>query len=227
MIRFLPGLLASALLMASAPVTADAQAAGTTTFELGKLNGDWVDMAPALAPIERGPLRVTIHSPHHRVRVHRNRLRLSRLDRGRVGADFEVELEGEGTLVADLQAGIKQRIEDHVIVPRQTLRITGVIRLAEEAGGWRITFEEMPDQLEVAIESRWLGQLVATCRGFGSFLPIDCEAFERDLQTARIPMPRPGEHVLLPNTYLSDAERATFVRFAERTSQPGNGNPQH
>lgn len=185
-----------------------------TVFELSQLNGVWVDMVADLAPIKRGPMTVTVSSPHHRVAVHRNQVRLVPQGDGRVAAFFEIEFEGEGELIADLQAGVKTRVEDEVTVPRQTLDLEGVVHLAAEPDGIRITFEEMPEAVEIRIESRLLGQLVRACSGFGSFLGIDCESFGRDLESQRIPIPPAGESVLLPNEYLTEAERAIFERLA-------------
>jgi hypothetical protein len=194
---------------------ADPASAGETVFELSQLNGVWVDMVTNLAPIERGPITVVVSSPHHRVAVHRNQVRLTPLGDGRVAAFFEVELEGEGELIADLQAGMKTRIEDEVTVPRQTLTVEGIVRLSEEVEGIRITLEEMPEAVEITIESRLLRQLVHACAGFGSFLGLDCDAFGRDLESQRIPIPPAGESVLLPNAYLTKAERAIFERLAK------------
>ncbi len=183
-------------------------------FELSQLNGVWVDMVADLAPIKRGPMTVTVSSPHHRVAVHRNQVRLVPQGDGEVAAFFEVEFEGEGELIADLQAGVKTRVEDEVTVPRQTLDLEGVVRLEAEPDGIRITFVEMPEAVEIRIESRLLGQLVSACTGFGSFLGIDCDAFARDLESQRIPIPPAGESVLLPNEYITEAERAIFERLA-------------
>lgn len=210
-------LLGLALGLIWAPESRAAEAPAPTILELTELNGVWIDPAPPeLAPIKRGPMTVTISSPHQRVAIHRNRVRLRPLGDGRVAAFFEVELEGEGEIIAVLQAGMRSRFEDEVTLPRQTLRMTGIVRLAEDPAGLRIILEELPPVLELRIESRMLGNLISACRGFGSFLPIDCDGFGRDLETVKIPTPPAGESVLLPASYLTAEERAILARFIER-----------
>lgn len=208
---------ALAFLGTSAVAIAEEAALGDApTLELSLINGVWIDPAPpTFAPIKRGPITVNVSSPHQRVAVHRNRLRLSPLGEGRLSAFFEVELEGEGEIVAKLSAGVSSRFEDEVLLPRQTLRLSGVIRVAEDPEGFLITLEELPPELELRIESRMLGNLISACKGLGSFLPIDCEGFGRDLEQVRIPTPAAGERVLLPASYLTEAERAVFAAFAQ------------
>ncbi|RMH23393.1 MAG: hypothetical protein D6696_00680 [Acidobacteria bacterium] len=184
------------------------------TLTLSKVNGVHVDLAPELLPIERGPLSIRVSSPSQRMAVHGNRLALRRLRDDLIAADFTVELEGEGRLVAVIKAGVESRLEDEVVVPRQELRVAGSMRLARRPDGYEITFEELPETLAVTIESRLLGQLVKACRGLASFLPLDCDGVGRELSTARIPLPARGDKVFLAAGWLSDEERAVFDRFA-------------
>lgn len=186
---------------------------GETVLELSRLNGVHTNLAPDVAPIERGPVTIRVSSPSHRLAVHGNKLSLQPRDDGQIDAAFSVTFEGEGHLVAELDAGMSSRFEDEVQVPHQTLDIAGTIRLRQAEGGFDIILEDMPEAVEIAIESRALGQLVDLCGGLARVFPLQCDDLARELSNARIPMPPPGESVFLPDAYLTDDERRTLARL--------------
>lgn len=183
------------------------------TFPLTLLNGVHTNLAPDIAPIQQGPITVRIESPSHRMAVHGNSLTLRDAGQGNVAADFEIELEGEGQLIAHLEALVTSTLEDEVVIPRQTIRVSGLIQVRPGDGGYNITLVDMPKSIEIALESRVLRQLVDLCEGFSSFLPVACDGLAKEASRATIPLPEPGEEVLLPDLYLTDAERALFARF--------------
>ncbi len=196
-------------------VVSAAKADEATVFPLSLLNGVHTNLAPELAPIQRGPVTVRIESPSHRLAVHGNQLTLRATDDGLVAAEFEVEFEGEGQLIANLEAVVTSRLEDEVVIPRQTLRVSGLIQLRPAEDGYWITLVEMPTTVQVAIESKLLRQLVDLCEGFSGFLPVSCDGLAEEASRATIPLPDAGEEVWLPGAYLTDAERARFARFAK------------
>ncbi len=211
LLRLLPLLLFGFALFDSSGAGADE----ATVFPLSLLNGIHTNLAPDLAPIKRGPVTVRIESPSHRVAVHRNQLTLRATEDGLVAADFEVDFEGEGQLIANLEAVVSSRLEDEVVIPRQTLQLSGLIRLRPAEDGYWITLVEMPATVQVTIESKLLRQLVDLCEGFSGFLPVSCDGLAEEASRATIPMPEAGEEVLLPAAYLTEAERALFARFAK------------
>lgn len=196
-------------------LAATAWASESMRFPLTRLNGVHTNLAPDIAPIQRGPVTVRVESPSHRVAVHGNQLSLvaSDSDPGIVAADFEIEFEGEGHLIANIEAMVTSRLEDEVAIPRQTLRLAGLIRVRPADDGYWITLVDMPDTVQITIESKLLRQLVDLCDGFASFLPVSCDGLADEASRATIPLPPAGEEVLLPNAYLSDDERARFDSF--------------
>ncbi len=207
----------STLLALLLTLPALAWAAEPMRFPLSRLNGVHTNLAPDIAPIQRGPVTVRVESPSHRVAVHGNELSLTATDdgTGNVAADFEIEFEGEGHLIANLEAMVTSRLEDEVSIPRQTLRLAGLIRVRPADDGYWITLVDMPDTVQIAIESKILRQLVELCDGFASFLPVSCDGLADEASRATIPLPPPGEEVLLPNAYLTDDERARFDTFVQ------------
>lgn len=190
-----------------------ARAEGPVELALSRLNGVYTDLAPDVAPIRRGPVTIRVSSPSHRLAVHANHLSLRPGSGGSLEAAFSVTFEGEGHLIADLEAGMSSRFEDEVLVPRQTLEIAGRIRLRRAEGGFDIVLEQMPETVAVAIESKALGQLVGLCDGLARVFPLQCDELARELGRATIPLPPAGESVFLPDAYLTPEERAAFEAF--------------
>lgn len=218
------GFLASALALVAEPAP---PAIAEDGIELSFLTGTYRDLASNLEPIEQNGLRVQVSSPQHRLTVHRNRFGLSDAGGGRANATIEVDLDGEGLLVARLEsAGIGTDFDDQVVLPRQTLRLAGRIKIERTAEELLFTVLEAPPEVRLEIESGLAAQLVGTCELFGKLLPVDCGALRLSLSRVDVPLPQAGEQFRLPVNRLSAAELAYFERFATVASpQPSQDRP--
>lgn len=197
-------------------------------IELRSLNGTYTGLDTGLAPIEEGPLTIRLSSPEHRLVVHGNRLTLRRNYRGRFDAAVEIELEGEGRLIADVEgAGINNRFTDEVKAKRQTVEVRGEVRLEAAEDGYRFTVVRPGPAVSLEIESRLAGQIVDVCRVV-ALLPLfdlGCDRVEAALSVVRIPLPERGRVLLLPAERLTDEERAFFDRLAAAASDPQPAHP--
>jgi hypothetical protein len=183
-------------------------------IELGYLNQTYADLDVALAPIQEGPLAVRLSSPSHRLTLHRNRLVLSPSAGVDPDAWVEAEFEGAGDLVADLEgAPLATQLRDHVVVPRQTVRLRGKARITRDEESYRLRVSEAPPSVPVRIRSGVVGRCVAVCRGLGLLAVVDCERLERALSTVQVPIPSDQRTLQLPDARLSATDRAYLDRF--------------
>ena len=197
------------LLMAATPDPPAGQG-----IELAYLNQTRTNLDFELAPIQEGPLSIQLSSPSHRLTLHRNRLVLTPSADGDPDAWVGAEFEGAGDLVADLEGGsIATKLRDHVVVPRQTVRLRGKVRVARDAEGYKLRVLEAPPSVSVQIRSDLIGRCVAVCRGLGLLAVVDCGRLERALSTVQVPI-RSDQAVLhLPNAQLNASDRAYLDRF--------------
>lgn len=185
-------------------------------IELAFVNGEWADLDSGLQPVRRGALTIHVASPEHRVTVHRNRLTLARSGDGPVDASLEVEFEGEGQIVADVEsAGLRNRIEDQVAAPRQTVTVWAKVRFERADGGYLMTIAEAQPTVDLEIQSDLAGRLVALCKVFDKvpLIRVDCAGIETALSVVTVPMPGPGEQFLIPGERMTEDEKAFFDRF--------------
>jgi len=185
-------------------------------IELAFVNGVWANLDSGLQPVRRGALTIHVASPEHRVTVLENRLTLARDGGGPVDASLEVEFEGEGQIVADLETGgLKNRLEDRVAAPRQTVSVWAKVRFERAGGGYLMTLVETQPTVELEIRSDLAGRLVTLCKVFEKIplVPVDCAGIETALSVVTVPLPGPGEQFLLPGERMTDAEKAFFDRF--------------
>lgn len=202
------------LLILAAPLAAGERG----EIELSFVNGDWRNLDAGIQPVRRGALTIHVSSPDHRVTVHRNHLTLTRDGDGPVDAVLEVEFDGEGKILADLESGgLSNRFEDQVAAPRQTVTTRAKVRFARTEGGYLMTVVEAEPSVELEIESDLAGRLVGLCQVFENLplVPVDCGGVETALSVVTVPMPRPGEEFLLPAAFMNQAEKAFFDRFLQ------------
>lgn len=208
-----PALIALLALLLASPWIASAQEG----IEIDFLNGVYTDLGRDIQPVERGAMTLYITSPEHRLAVHRNYLRLSANGDGTVDATVEVEFEGEGHLVVEIETGrIRNDFEDDVAAPRQTVSVTGKARLERIDEGYLMTVVDGPKSVDLAIQSALASRLVALCQTLDKipFIPVHCVGIESALSVVTAPLPKPGEQFVVPGENLTEDERAYFDRFA-------------
>ncbi len=206
---FLPILL----VLLAAPLAAQPAA----EIEIGFMNGLYTDLDQGIAPVRRGGMTIHVSSPEHRLTVHGNRLRLAGTEDDTVEALLEVDFEGEGKIVAELESGAaRQRFDDQVAAPRQTVTVTGEARLEKVEDGYLMTVVGGDETVELVIHSGMGDRLVGLCRLFERlpFIPINCAGIETALSVVTVPLPRPGEQFLVPAEQLTAEEKAFFDRYS-------------
>lgn len=205
----------------TAPLTPTAAAAEPPSapavrFVFALLNREYHNEAPEMAPLAQGPLTIQLASPSNAVTLVSHALTLTPLGDGSHRAELEVEFFGRGTLVADVGfGGGTTRLEDELTVPEQRHRLEGRVRLDRSPDGYLFTALELPETVEVAIESRLAKSLLGTCRAFAvlPLVALDCDRLEGNLSTAVIPLPPPGRTFLLAVGLLGADERAALDHF--------------
>lgn len=197
----------------SVPVLANSDQPG---IEVGFMNGVYEDLDSDLQPIRQGSITIRVSSPDHRLTVHGNRLTLDARPDGSLDASMEVDFEGRGHLIADVES--IGRFEDRVWAPRQTARAAGTVRLTRAGDDYLFTVVEADPSVSLEIESGVANQVVGACRIFAMLMRLPCDGIKKSLSVINVPMPGPGEQFEVPADLLSDAEKAFLDRFA--TGEP-------
>ncbi len=202
-----PSLFCAALvaaLLAPAIVTAD-------EIEIGFMNAVYQDLDSNLQPIRQGSITIRVSSPEHRLTVHGNRLTLAANGDGSLDASMEVDFEGRGHLIADVES--IGRFEDRVEAPRQTARAAGVVRLTRSGDNYLFTVVESDPSVGLEIKSGLTSQIVGACRVFAMLMSLPCDGLETSLSVIQVPMPEAGEQFQVRADLLSDEEKAFFEGF--------------
>lgn len=179
-------------------------------FRFSRLNHGYGEPATAIDPIAAGPLTVRLSSPRNKLVLASNTLRLEPGADGLHSAELEVRFYGKGQLVADVDlSGLAQRFEEEVVIPAQTKRLEGRVRISRSAGGYLLTPERLPREIRVAIESQLGNDVVGVCEKVAAlpFSDVDCDGLDRALSTAVVPLPPAGEGFYLARTDLTPEER--------------------
>ena len=183
--------------------------------EFAYLNQTHADLDLELAPIREGPLAIQLSSPSHRMTLHRNRLVLRPSGSGDSDAWVEAEFEGSGELVADVGSGsMSTRFRDHVVAPRQVVRLRGKAQVTRDAESYTLRVVEAPPSVPVHIRSGVVGRCVALCNGLGLLAVVDCGRLERALSTVHVPIDAERAELRLSRAELSPALRTYLDRFA-------------
>lgn len=201
--------------LAAAPAERTAAAPTPARFSFDSLNRTYHFDDSDLAPVRQGPVTIHLSSPRNVLVLKDHSVTLVPLSDGTFRASVGVDLLGSGDLVANLvtAAGTSSRLEDLVVVPRQTVRLDGRVRFSRVADGWDVTALALPDRVKIDIQSRLAGSLVSLCGQMAVFLGLDCDGLDRSLSRAEVPLPEPGSVFFLPEEDLSAAEAATLDAY--------------
>lgn len=214
--RHLSLLLSTCFLCLSCPLAAQVasnaapRGGADDGIEMTFLNAVYKDLDGGLEPITQGPLTIRFSSPEHRLEVFRNRLWLRPAANGRIAVAAEVEFEGGGQLLADIEgAGVVQRFEDLVNAPRQTVFAQGEVTIDRQDDGYLFTVASRDGFVRVDVESGFAQQIQSLC-GAMALMPmfsIDCAPLASALTRVGVPLPPEGTRMFLPSAWLTAEER--------------------
>lgn len=198
----------------SAPVDAAADAAATV-FQFDRLNRSYQMDDSEVAPVRQGPVTIHLSSPRNTLVVKGHSVSLRPLGDGLYQASVGLDFMGSGDLTADLvtDAGTSSRLEDLVVMPRQTVRVDGQVSFLRVAGGWDVTAHSLPPEVKVDIQSRLAGSLVTVCSQMAVFLGLDCDGLDRSLSRVEVPLPAAGSVFHLPEEELTADEVARLEAY--------------
>lgn len=212
----LPGPAVGAAASGSAAPARAVQAAapGTVVFTFSRLNGAYSRPTSDLPAWTEGPLALHLSSPRNRVVVRSHHLWLTPLGDGTHRAHLEVEILGKGWVEADADlSGMKSRLEDEVILPPQTRTLDARLRIERTAEGYVFTPLELPDHLELDVQSRLAARLLALCKPMAALVDLDCDLLGQHLTHPEVPLPPPGEAYRVPADELTAGERQALDTY--------------
>lgn len=189
------------------------------TFQFESYNREFVNVRSNSEWTQDGAIKMKVRSPNHRLVIRDHELALRPDGTGRFLTRIRVAFSGEGDLEADLSlVGADKRIEDHVNVPSQEVEVMAVLRFARVEGGYEVQTVELPEKVDVAIESRLGSQLVEACSGALSILGVKCSGLAAAFSTASVPLPAPGGTYFIGQDQLTRSERRRLDRFLARNA---------
>ena len=205
---------------------ATAGRADAAEFEFGRLNRTYSQFVDQLQPVVLGPVEVLLRSPQHQLQIARHHAWVTPAGEGTHTVRVDLELLGSGTINAVLRmAGLEGKLDDTLVLPRQTLRMDGRIRLARSAAGYQIALVEAPPSVEVQIQSKLAGRLVPVCRQMALVLvTFDCAALEDALSRVQVPMPKPGTEFLLPINEVTPEEAKALDAYLVEAAKAKAGS---
>jgi hypothetical protein len=204
-----------AMAVAAALAGAAGASAGAVEFEFARLNRTYSQFVDQLEPVVLGPVEVLLRSPQHQLQLSRHHAWLDPAGEGTHNVRIEIEISGSGTIDAVLKAaGLEGKLEDELVLPLQTLRLDGRIRLARSPAGYQIALVEAPESVEVQIQSQLAGRLVPVCQQMALVLVrFDCAALEQALSRVQVPLPAAGTEFLLPIEEITPEEAKALDRY--------------
>ncbi len=175
-----------------------------------RVNGTHTDLDTELAPVEVGPLTVTLRPTGERLEVVEHELALGPAGDGLHRARLRARYQGEADLFAVLEvAGVGSEIEDHLVLPLQEIEIVGLVEIHRQDEGLLITTVENPESVKVQIESNLADRVGLLCAGLAVMAMggLDCAAVDRRLSVVEIPLPEAGREFFVPWDGLTAEER--------------------
>jgi len=200
----------SILVVVSLALGEKAARAADTDMTFTLLNKTYTDLVGEVEPIEQGALTIRPSSPKNALTLRDNRLHLHPEGNGVFSGRLELDVLGKGWLVADVEAaGLETRFQDELLVPPQTLRFDGKVKLERVPGGYRATAIETPRHFEVALQSKVVASFLSWCDSASSvpFAHIECAGLEHDLTHVALPLQGAGATYFLADAELTPAER--------------------
>ena len=209
------------LLAAAAPA---AKRGAPLELSFAAFNGRFSEPGADLGVVEQGPLTLHLASPENALDVLEHRVRLEPLGDGSHRAELTAAVRGRGRLIVDLSVGggAPGRLVDEVVLPAQHLAVEGRVLLSPGAEGYRVVPLELPRAVHLEVESALAGRLVTLCTGFTLLVPggADCRGLGRALGRVAVPLPEPGDELLLPYAALGPTERRRLDEYLARAGGP-------
>lgn len=205
--RTLPAFALAVAALAVAALVSPPARAEDLRFE--KLNRSYADFAPTLERFEETGVKVTLASPTQRVVLRDHRVRLAPLAGGIFAGRLELDVQGKGRLIADVEFGpLRERFDEEVVVPPQTLVILGKVRMRRVEGGYAVDAVELQPEIELAVQSPTLNSILALCdqAAILALGAIDCRHLDRALTRPKVPIPS-GQSFTLQDADLTDDDR--------------------
>ena len=180
-----------------------------TELRFERLDRTYENLATDFSPVERGIFVVTLSSPENVLVLRRHLVRLRPVDGGRFRAELELELEGSGRVIADVDiGGSSSRFIDDIRVPPQRFVVPGEVALELRPDGLAVTLIEVPPAVAVTIESGLGRQFGTACAGI-PLLP--CAGMEELFGRVRVPLPAAGTTFVLPRSEVEEADWGVLV----------------
>ena len=202
-------------LAASASAIAE-QRPESTTFRFERLDRTYTAFVEELAPIEVDSLTIVLRSPDHSMTIERHSAQLSPLGSSEYETIVRFSFQGRGVLDADVKIGlVESQLQDEIVLPPQSLRLAGRVRIESSEEGYTITLlESHQETAEVRIESRLAGRIIPLCKQLALVLVnLGCDVLEEAFSVIGVPIPAPGTIFFLPREELTDQEAGEFDAY--------------
>ena len=179
-------------------------------FPFDRVCGTYENLNIETSPMSNGAIDLRLFSPKNTVTLESGTLHLEPAGDGLHKAVLQVAFSGEGELITEVKLGtIPARFEDQVRFPPQEHTVTAWVTIEVEEDGYRIVAKELPETVQIELESSRAEGLVGFCRQMSLLFAGDagCEKLESMLSNPKVPLPKPGSDFLVRRSALSESER--------------------
>ncbi len=203
-------MLAFGAALAAVPLLAVQLPTVGVDFSFDRLYGTYENVDIETLPMSNGAINLRLFSPENSVTFESGNLHLEPANDGLHKVVLQVAFSGEGQLITEVKFGtIPSRFEDQVRFPPQEHTVTAWVTIEAEGDDYRIVVEELPETVQIELESSRAADLVGFCRQMSLFFAGDagCKKLESMLSNPKVPLPKPGSDFLVRGSTLSESER--------------------
>ncbi len=184
-------------------------------FEFPRFNVAFRDMAPEIAPVSAGGLKIVLSSPANSLTIRAHELEFEPLGGGVHRFRGMVDFLGKADLVAVFEATVPGRLEDQVLLPIQQVELEGELEIVRVAEGYDVTTRKLPEYADIAMQSRLGNQLLSICDVLSIFTGGDCGGLAQAFSRVRLPLPPPGETYRVRADELTAEERGVLDGYLD------------
>jgi hypothetical protein len=188
----------------------------STVFRFERLDRTYTSFVEELAPIELDSLTIVLRSADHSMTIERHSAELTPLGSSEYETVVGFSFQGRGVLDADVTIGlVESQLQDEIVLPSQSLRLAGRVRIESSEEGYTITLlESRHETARVRIESRLAGRIIPLCRQLALVLVnLGCDVLQEALSVIEVPIPEAGTIFFLPRVELTDQEAGDFDAY--------------
>ena len=187
-------------------------------FSFQRVYGTYENVDVEALPVSNGAVNIKLSSPANSITLEAGSLHLEPAEDGLHKAVLDVTFSGHGQLTTEVKVGaLPARFEDEVRFPEQQRTVSAWVSIEAVEEGYRVETVQLPETVEIELESALAADLVGFCRTMSLFFAGDagCENLETLMSHPKLPLPKPGSDFLVRRSDLEKPEQERLDHYLE------------